>query len=86
MYKLSLNGAHEDASLTGDLDIHQSLELRGNTNVGGDPSPYVVDARGIDRPFGIVSSASTVKCIGSTIKGGDATADDATGWRPSPLG
>lgn len=79
VYELTIAGAREDGSRTGDLDVRESLEIRGNTNAGGDPSPYVIDANGIDRAFGIVSSADTVKFVGFTIENGDATVDNAAG-------
>jgi predicted outer membrane repeat protein len=65
LYALSLTGADEDAALTGDLDVTESLTIIGT---GADTT--IIDAAGLDRVFQVFSGAS-LNLSGLTITGGD---------------
>lgn len=75
-YRLSLSGASENQSATGDLDITDSLRIIGS---GADKT--FVDADSIDRVFDIIGPGTTVSLSGLTIRGGVLPAG-----QPSPLG
>ncbi len=64
-YVLSIPGAREDLSATGDLDIDRSMTILG---AGSDNT--IVDGNGLDRVFHIVSTDSVVKIMNLTIQGG----------------
>jgi hypothetical protein len=65
-YVLSLAGASEDASLTGDLDVHDSVTLQG---AGADQT--VIDAAQLDRVM-FVSAVVTAVIEDVTLTGGAA--------------
>ena len=65
LYALSLTGADEDAALTGDLDVTESLTIIGT---GADTT--IIDAAGLDRLFQVFAGAS-LNLSGVTITGGD---------------
>jgi CSLREA domain-containing protein len=67
-YELTLQGADEDANLTGDIDITSTLMIQGIN-----PNRTRIDARGIDRVLDIHDSASTVIISGVTIYNGNAS-------------
>lgn len=62
---LTLTGANEDASTSGDLDLSGVLTIRG-----GDASRIILDGGGADRLFDIRPGA-TVTISGVTIQNGD---------------
>ena len=64
-YKLTIPGANEDLSKTGDLDITDDLEILGN-----DPSNTLIDGNKLDRVVHILSSNVTFNKI--TIENGES--------------
>lgn len=62
-YELSIPGAHEGASATGDLNVRDDLTI-----IGQGPGATIIDANGIDRVFSL--GANTVVISGVTIMGG----------------
>ena len=68
-YTLAIAGKHENASLTGDLDITQDLVIEG-----GDAETYIIDAAALDRVFEIHGDFP-VTFRGITITGGAIAAD-----------
>jgi len=68
-YALIIGGTGEDAGLTGDLDITDTLTIEG-----AGPGQTVIDAGGIDRVFD-VRFAGTVVISGVTIINGNVTGD-----------
>ncbi len=78
-YVLSLGGRGENAAAAGDLDITESLTLRG-----AGAAATIIDAGGVDRVFDIIDQNTTVEISGVTIANGVASpqaspADDGTG-------
>lgn len=65
-YVLSLGGAGEDLSATGDLDISDSLSIVGT---GGNRDQIIINGNGSDRVMHILSGA-TVSLSTLTLKGG----------------
>jgi len=63
-YLLSIAGADEDASATGDLDIADDLTI-----TGADQATTIIDGGGLDRVFD-VHSGSTVEISGVTVQNG----------------
>ncbi|CAN5157061.1 hypothetical protein BH20ACT5_BH20ACT5_00830 [soil metagenome] len=59
-YTLTLTGADEDASATGDLDVTSNITIEGNTST--------VDAAGIDRAFDVLDGELVV--FGLRVTGG----------------
>lgn len=76
VYTLSLTGTYEDAALTGDLDITEDLEIRGN---GADLT--TISGNAIDRVLHIdpQESGIQVKLSSLTIRDGSAPANDDEG-------
>jgi hypothetical protein len=69
-YVLSIPGAGEDASATGDLDITDDLAIGGPVIVNGAPEPgATVDGAGLDRVLEITSEAAA-NISGVTIRNG----------------
>jgi uncharacterized repeat protein (TIGR01451 family)/CSLREA domain-containing protein len=68
-YTLTRTGADEQQSVSGDLDITDSLILRGTSAVD-----TIIDAAGIDRVFDIVRGS--VEIHGLTIRGGAIEDED----------
>jgi len=64
-YTLSIAGAGEAASQTGDLDITQSLTL-----TGAGSATTIIDGGAIDRVFEIIGGTTTVSISGVTIRNG----------------
>lgn len=64
-FTLTLTGANEDASASGDLDLNGSLTIQG-----GDASRIILDGSGADRVFDIRPGA-TVTISGVTVQNGD---------------
>ncbi|MDH3328513.1 MAG: hypothetical protein OEM01_04710 [Desulfobulbaceae bacterium] len=64
-YQLDLDGAGEDISATGDLDIIDSLVI-----VGAGPENTFIDGGGLDRVLDIIESNITVTISGITITNG----------------
>lgn len=53
VYTLTITGANEDATLTGDLDVTEAVRING------DPTGQtIIDGGGLDRVFDVLSSAS----------------------------
>ena len=65
--EMSISGREENANLTGDFDIAESVTLRGQ---GAGIS--VIDANGLDRVLQILASAASVTIEDLTITGGAA--------------
>ena len=66
-YRLTIAGANEDDALTGDLDIHNAVQL-----IGKDIAPATVSAGGLnDRVFQIASNAAAT-FSNLVIRGGNA--------------
>ncbi len=69
-YTLSIPGAGEDASATGDLDITDDLGIRSGVIVNGAPEPgSVIDGGGLDRVLHILGDV-TVEITGVAIQNG----------------
>jgi large repetitive protein len=68
VYKLSVTGADEDKSKTGDLDITDSLSIKGSGTKG-----TVIDGQASDRIFDILGTSTTVDISGVTIQNGRVT-------------
>jgi CSLREA domain-containing protein len=64
-YVLSIPGRNEDASATGDLDVHWSTTLRG-----AGPHRTMIDANGVDRAIEVFAGAG-LRLFGLTVTGGD---------------
>ena len=64
-YTLTIPGSNEDANLTGDLDITDTLTI-----VGDGPGQTIINANGIDRVFDIQYGVSAVVISGVTIFNG----------------
>lgn len=65
VYDLSRSGRDEDATLSGDFDVTESLTI-----VGAGQSSTIVDAHGLDRVFDVITG--TLKLSTMTIQNGDA--------------
>jgi CSLREA domain-containing protein len=65
IFALTIPGANEDATLTGDLDIVGTL-----TVIGAGPDKTIVDGNGVDRVFHVLPGAH-VTLSGMTIRNGD---------------
>lgn len=66
-YALAIPGTLEDDSLSGDLDITDSVII-----IGAGPGKTIIDAKGLDRVFDVHNSSSvTISKV--TIRGGAAT-------------
>jgi len=65
-YLLTLAGAGEDAGVTGDLDITETLTIEG---LGGGPT---IDGNDLDRVFDIHNGSGSVYLTNLTITGGDS--------------
>ena len=69
-FRFQIDGRDEDAAISGDLDITESLIIRGK---GG--SNTIIDAKQIDRVFDIFGEDTTVTIRDLTILNGEALAD-----------
>ncbi len=67
-FTLTLAGANEDAALTGDLDITDTLVISG-----AGASQTIIDANGIDRVIHSADGNYTVTLAGLTVQQGSAT-------------
>lgn len=66
LYQLSLSGRHEDAGLTGDLDVYGQIVIEGHSLEN-----TIIDAASLDRVFHVMpGSELTLKNL--TIQGGDS--------------
>lgn len=66
IYTLTLTGAGEDATATGDLDLRSDVAI-----YGAGAGTTIVDGAGADRVFDILTGS--VRLVGLTIRGGAAT-------------
>lgn len=73
-YTLSIGGAGEDFSVTGDLDITSPVTITG---AGSDKT--IIDANGIDRVFHIVGANADVRIEDVTIRGGSLSSGYGAG-------
>jgi CSLREA domain-containing protein len=69
-YKLSILGTDEDKSKTGDLDITDSLSIKGSGTKG-----TVIDGQTNDRVFDIIGASTNVDISGVTIQNGTVKAE-----------
>lgn len=63
VYNLTIAGANEDGSATGDLDINGDLTIDGTGN-------SIIDAHGLDRDFETITG--NIRISGVTIQGGSS--------------
>jgi CSLREA domain-containing protein len=73
-YTLTIAGSNENAGLTGDLDINNSLSI-----LGGGMRDTLIDGNQLDRVFHITGEF-TVKISGLSIQNGKAAKDEPTGY------
>lgn len=73
-FTLALAGTGEDAALSGDLDVTDSLVLRGQ---GAGVS--IIDANGIDRVVHVLSGVASATFEDLTLTGGNVAASSAVG-------
>lgn len=73
VYSFYKGGSAEDASLTGDLDITDSLTI-----IGAGADKTFIDAKGFDRVFDVVGCDATVVLSGVTIQNGLLPADQGS--------
>jgi CSLREA domain-containing protein len=77
-YVLSIPGAGEDASATGDLDVTDDVAITAPVIVNGASEPgATVDGAGLDRVFHIIGG--TVHISGQTIRNGSADGEFTIG-------
>ncbi len=70
-YQLTIAGTGEDLAATGDLDVTQSVVIRGT----GAPGTVTIDGGFIDRIFHVTSAGATVTIDGLWMYYGDAGVD-----------